>query len=133
MALPPSVGLDTLNGKSFDPLGSGGVQLDVGGVHAGGAGSALLSGDHVIETGGVEGYEGAGGEGAVSVALFIPLVPQAVLAATAPMSNAIHESLETFPALSGAAAHQPISTYLGDSQYGRRITTSGKETGQPRD
>lgn len=55
VVLPPSDGLDTVSGKSFDPLGSGGVQLDVGGVHAAGAGSALFPGDHVIETGGVEG------------------------------------------------------------------------------
>jgi hypothetical protein len=123
----PSVGLDTLSGKSFDPLGSGGVQLDVGGVHAGGAGSGLFPGDHVIETGGVEGYEGAGGDGGVPVALFIPLVPQAVPAATTPINNAMHDILETFPAVSGAAAHQLTSHTSGDTQYGRRITTSGKK------
>lgn len=58
VVLPPSVGLVTVSGKSLDPFGSGGVQVDVGGVHAGGAGSGLLLGDHVIATGGVEGYEG---------------------------------------------------------------------------
>jgi len=50
-----SVGFETVRGKSFDPPGSGGVQVDVGGSHAGGAGSRLVLGDHVIGTGGVEG------------------------------------------------------------------------------
>ncbi len=55
VVLPPSVGLDTVNGKSLEPLGSGGVQVDVGGVHAGGAGNGLLLGDQLIATGGVDG------------------------------------------------------------------------------
>lgn len=55
VVVPPSVGLLTLRGKSFDPLASGGAQLEVGGVHAGGAGNGLLPGDQVIATGGVDG------------------------------------------------------------------------------
>ena len=38
VTVPPSVGLDTISGKSFEPFGSGGVQVDVGGEQAGGAG-----------------------------------------------------------------------------------------------
>lgn len=59
-----SAGFETVSGKSFDPPGSGGVQVDVGGSHAGGAGSGLVLGDHVIGTGGVDGGgEGGGGGG----------------------------------------------------------------------
>lgn len=47
VTVAPSVGLVTESGKSFDPGG--------GGTCAGGAGSGLEEGDHVIETGGVEG------------------------------------------------------------------------------
>ena len=42
VTLALSVGSETVRGKSFEPLGSGGVQLDVGGSHAGGAGSWLV-------------------------------------------------------------------------------------------
>jgi len=55
VVLPPSVGLATVSSKSFEPLAAGGVQLEVGGVQAGGAGSELLPGDQSINTGGVEG------------------------------------------------------------------------------
>ena len=55
VTLPPSVGLEIVKGKSFDPVGSGGVQVDVGGVQEGGAGKELLPGAQVMETGGVEG------------------------------------------------------------------------------
>jgi len=44
--LDPSVGLETVNGKSFEPTG-GGVAM--------GAGRLLVPGDHVIGTGGVGG------------------------------------------------------------------------------
>ena len=47
VTVAPSVGLETESAKSFDPGG--------GGTCAGGAGSGLEEGDHVIETGGVEG------------------------------------------------------------------------------
>jgi len=43
----PVVGLETVNGKSFDPAG--------GGTCAVGAGRGLVCGDHVIATGGVDG------------------------------------------------------------------------------
>ncbi len=74
VTLDPSTGFETESGKSFDPLGSGGVQLEVGGSHAGGAGSALVLGDHVIATGGVDGYVGCCGGGVV-LPIFA-LVPQ---------------------------------------------------------
>jgi|SRR5215471_3463145 len=51
--LLPSVGFEIVSGKSFEPAG--------GGTCAGGAGSLLVDGDHVIGTGGVEGYPGCGG------------------------------------------------------------------------
>src|SRR6201988_4019114 len=74
-------GLETLSGKSFDPLGSGGVQVEVGGSQAGGAGNKLVLGDHVIGTGGVDGYDGcAGGAevvgGGAVVVVVLELVPQ---------------------------------------------------------
>ncbi|HXM67654.1 MAG TPA: hypothetical protein VN911_13045 [Candidatus Acidoferrum sp.] len=49
VTLAPSVGLEIVKGKSFDPAG--------GGV-ARGAGSLLVLGDQVIWTGGVDGNEG---------------------------------------------------------------------------
>jgi hypothetical protein len=60
VTLDLSTGLETVKGKLLDPFGYGGVHVDVGGSHAGGAGSLLVLGDHVTETGGVEGYEGCG-------------------------------------------------------------------------
>src|SRR5579872_762450 len=65
VTLDPSTGFETVSRKSFEPLGSGGVQLEVGGSHAGGAGNLLALGDHVIATGGVEGYVGCCGGGVV--------------------------------------------------------------------
>ena len=65
VTLDPSTGFETVSGKSFEPLGSGGVQVEVGGSHAGGAGKELVLGDHVIATGGVEGYVGCWGGGVV--------------------------------------------------------------------
>jgi len=46
VTLDPSVGLETVNGKSFEPAGAG-VAM--------GAGRLLVLGDHVIGTGGVDG------------------------------------------------------------------------------
>jgi hypothetical protein len=60
VTLDLSTGLETVSGKLFDPLGYGGVHVEVGGSQAGGAGSLLVLGDHVIDTGGVAGYEGCG-------------------------------------------------------------------------
>src|ERR1700751_2392869 len=84
VVVAPLMGLATVSGKSFDPLGSGGVQVEVGGSHAGGAGNRLVLGDHVIGTGGVDGYDGcAGGAGVVGVGgvvvvvvLFLDFRPQ---------------------------------------------------------
>jgi hypothetical protein len=53
-----SIGLETASGKSFDPVGSGGVQDESVGVQAGEAGKELVLGDQVMATGGVDGYEG---------------------------------------------------------------------------
>jgi hypothetical protein len=49
----PAVGLETVKGKSFDPGG--------GGTWAGGAGSGLVDGDHVMGTGGTLGRFGGFG------------------------------------------------------------------------
>src|SRR5579862_5419656 len=65
--LAPVAGLETVRGKSLDPVGAGGVQVEVGGLHAGGAGRLLVLGDQLIETGGVDGYDGCEGEGVVVV------------------------------------------------------------------
>jgi hypothetical protein len=52
-------GLETVSGKSLDPL----PQPASSGATAVGAGSGLVEGDHVIGTGGVEGYVGDDGLG----------------------------------------------------------------------
>jgi hypothetical protein len=49
--LAAAVGFETVNGKSFDPF----PQAEFAGSSAISAGSVLLLGDHVIDTGGVEG------------------------------------------------------------------------------
>jgi hypothetical protein len=56
--LPPSDGLEMVSGKLFEPWGYGGSQVEDGGSQAGGAGSELFFGDHVIGTGGVAEYDG---------------------------------------------------------------------------
>ncbi|MFZ0563206.1 MAG: hypothetical protein WBX02_04065 [Terriglobales bacterium] len=48
--LTPDAGLETVSGKSVDGVG--------GGTCAGGAGSGLVLGDHVMGTGGTDGYVG---------------------------------------------------------------------------
>src|ERR1700739_1795735 len=84
VVVAPLMGLATVSGKSFDPLGSGGSHVEVGGSHAGGAGNRLVLGDHVIGTGGVDGYDGCAGAagvvGAVVVAVVLEFVPQATRA-----------------------------------------------------
>jgi len=49
VTVEPSVGLETVSGKSFDPLGYG------GGTGAAGAGSGLLCGVQSMGRGGVDG------------------------------------------------------------------------------
>src|SRR3954464_8263567 len=65
VTLALSSGSETESGKLFDPFGYGGLQVDCGGSQAGGAGSALVLGDQVIGTAGVDGYDGCGGGGFV--------------------------------------------------------------------
>jgi len=70
VTVAPSDGLEIVRGKSFEAAG--------GGTCAGGAGSALVCGDHVIGTGGVDGTVGGGGlpGGVVVVVVFGALLPQ---------------------------------------------------------
>lgn len=70
--VPPSVGLETLRGKSLEPGG--------GGTCAGGAGNGLVCGVHVIATGGTDGSEGCVGGGNEVVFEELPH----------PVSNAAH-------------------------------------------
>jgi hypothetical protein len=51
VTLAPAVGLETVRGKSFDPV----PQAEVAGSCAMGAGRLLVLADHVIATGGVDG------------------------------------------------------------------------------
>jgi len=77
VTVAPSDGLEIVSGKSFEAVG--------GGTCAGGAGSGLVCGDHVIGTGGVDGAGDGGGlpvggvgllvGGGVTVAFGV-LVPQ---------------------------------------------------------
>lgn len=98
------VGLETVRGKSFDPLGSGGVQVEVGGSQAGGAGNLLLLGDHVIGTGGVDGYDGCAGGGAevgAVVVVVLEFVPQPTRARTNTMRRIVARTAD----LRTATAH----------------------------
>src|SRR5260370_19924252 len=71
VTVAPSDGLEIVSGKSFE--------ADGGGTCAGGAGSGLVCGVHVIGTGGVDGTAGGGGlfgGGVVVVVVFGALLPQ---------------------------------------------------------
>ena len=70
VTVPPSVGLEIVRGKSFEP--------DGGGSCAVGAGSELDDGDQVIATGGVDGLPGC--EGGAAGGAFVFPVPQEVAA-----------------------------------------------------
>lgn len=105
-------GFETVSGKSFDPLGSGGVQLEVGGSHAGGAGNRLVLGDHVIGTGGVDGYDGCGGGvevvgGVVVVVVVLELVPQPTRARTNRVREIVARTANLRTATGTACIHQP--------------------------
>src|ERR1700739_4918696 len=96
VVVAPLMGLATVSGKSFDPLGSGGVHAEVGGSHAGGAGNRLVLGDHVIGTGGVDGYDGcaggAGGAGVVGVVVVVVVVLEFVPQRTRTRANSVSEN-----------------------------------------
>src|ERR1700704_2970606 len=68
VTVAPSDGLEIVRGKSFE--------ADGGGTCAGGAGSGLVCGVHVIGTGGVDGTVGGAGlfgGGVVVVVVFVAL------------------------------------------------------------
>jgi len=65
VTLEPSVGLESVSGKSFEP---------VGGAVASGAGSLLVLGDQVIGTGGTVGKEGCDGAGVVGAGVGVGVV-----------------------------------------------------------
>ena len=104
---PPSLGLDTVRGKSLEPFGSGGAQVDVGGVQAGGAGKGLVLGAHVIATGGVEGYDGCEGGGVVAVVFGMFEVPHPEEATAIP-SAISSENRANLGVTSGAATNALI-------------------------
>jgi len=103
--LAPSVGLDTVRGKSLEPFGYGGVQGDSAGIHAGGAGSELFEGDQLIGTGGVEGYEGW--LGATAILEFVPQEARARLNDVRKTICEIHDERATKET---ACIHQPPKT-----------------------
>jgi len=75
VTLAPAAGLETVSGKSFDPV----PQSEVEGSSAVGAGSRLPLAVHVIGTAGVDGYEGvAGVVGVVGVVVIFELEPHPV-------------------------------------------------------
>ena len=59
VTLAPAAGLDTVSGKSFEPV----AQAVVDGSSAVGAGNRLVLGDQLIVTGGVDGKNGGGDDG----------------------------------------------------------------------
>ena|SRR5258708_4794595 len=73
VTVAPSDGLEIVSGKSFEAVG--------GGTCAGGAGSGLVCGVHVIGTGGVDGAGGGGGlfGGGVVVVVVVVVVFGALL------------------------------------------------------
>ena len=107
LTVPPSLGLVTVNGKSLEPFGSGGVQVDVGGEQAGGAGYGLVFGAHVMATGGVEGYDGcAGGVGVPVVCIFE--VPHPEVASAIPIAISSNKRAHFLGVTSGAATNTLI-------------------------
>src|SRR5580704_783228 len=64
VTVAPSLRLEIVKGKSFDPAG--------GGTCAAGAGNGLLEGDHVIGTGGANGSVGWDGVVVVVILEFDP-------------------------------------------------------------
>lgn len=68
VTLALAVGFETLKGKSFDPFFQGAVLSS----SAGGAGSGLLDGDHVMASGGMEGKLGCEGAAGVCLEEFVP-------------------------------------------------------------
>lgn len=88
VTVAPSDGLEIVSGKSFEAVG--------GGTSAGGAGSGLVCGNHVIGTGGVDGTGGGGGfpvgGGGVVVVVFAVPPPQAA-STTLDASSARSEKL----------------------------------------
>src|SRR5579862_800075 len=104
------VGFETVSGKSFDPVESGGVQVDVGGSQAGGAGNKLLLGDHVIGTDGVDGYDGcAGGSAVVGVVVVVVLefVPQPTSARATRVRKIVARTADPRTATGTAHIHEP--------------------------
>ncbi len=91
-----AVGLETVSGKSFDPL----PQSEVAGSCAVGAGSLLVLGDHVTGTGGVDGYVGwEGEEGGVGAGVGVGVVVVVVVLETAlhPRSERLSEINRNIP------------------------------------
>src|ERR1700747_3298049 len=104
------MGLATVSGKSFDPLGSGGSHVEVGGSHAGGAGNRLVLGDHVIGTGGVDGYDGCAGGGAVVgvvVVVVLEFVPQPTSARATRVRKIVARTADPRTATGTAHIHEP--------------------------
>jgi hypothetical protein len=108
LTVPRSVGLDTVNGKSLEPFGSGAAQVEVGGEQAGGAGYGLLFGAHVIETGGVVGYDGCDGGGVATVVAGILGVPHAEEAIPAPIAISSKSRTGLLRVRSGTATNELI-------------------------
>jgi hypothetical protein len=118
--LAPAVGLETVRGKSSEPV----PQADVAGSCAMGAGRLLVLADHVTGTGGVEGYEGCdgvlgglgGAGGAVVVVVWLGLPHPACT-----RLRAIHRSV--------AESNRPLPRIAGTT---RIIRTSGKSDSRRR-
>jgi hypothetical protein len=103
LTVPPSVGLDIVNGKSLEPFGSGAAQVEIGGEQAGGAGYGLLFGAHVIGTAGVAGYDGCDGGAVATVVVGILGVPHAEEAIPTPIAVSSKSRAGLLRVKSGAA------------------------------
>lgn len=82
VTVDPSVGFETLSGKSLEGVG--------GGTCAGGAGKGLVDGVHVIGTAGANGNSGCGGGGVV-LALLEPHAVHTAVAASKQVAKTIRD------------------------------------------
>ncbi|MGA7167749.1 MAG: hypothetical protein WCA99_17320 [Candidatus Sulfotelmatobacter sp.] len=109
VTLAPADGLETVNGKSVDPV----PQSEFAGSSAVGAGSLLLPADQVIGSAGVEGYEGWAGVGVgagAGVVFMLELAPHPAEIRSSSNKSKIPQNDGTQPWGKTARIHHPPLT-----------------------